>query len=219
MLLTHHWLGIILLAVLISPACAAPTPAEPTYKVTVLGADGLPVTVVSDQAWKRIEKFIHDMWKELGDSNPKEPIHFTNPLQVKGQVLEKFDKWEMLYIEVHGGGFCVNRCYAYIVSPKTYDTVDGSFITQILEHHYVAVHRPPPPSPQFHSSTYSEILDGIHQIFWGFTKIKGWRIPMCKKEKKDGKFHYTAYKEKPATANDPDAVDGANVLMMMSTRH
>ncbi|KAF9072025.1 hypothetical protein BDP27DRAFT_1418381 [Rhodocollybia butyracea] len=67
MFLAHRWLGFVLLAVLISPVCGAPTPAPPVMKTVVDEKDGetneyfYKVTVVTENGAK------------------KEMVPFTNP--------------------------------------------------------------------------------------------------------------------------------------------
>ncbi|KAF9060033.1 hypothetical protein BDP27DRAFT_1340233 [Rhodocollybia butyracea] len=164
MLITHHWLGFILLAVLVSPACAAPmqsTTAEHSatvghsshstttvgqsitvkYKVTVLGEDGNALEKVPRLTGLRVEKIIRDIGKKLGDDPEHSEIH---PQSLRDDTLV-FNDWGMIYFQLEGAKFCVGICYGYTVkASKRYPQLVGGVVTQVTQGRCVIVHKPLP---------------------------------------------------------------------------
>ncbi|KAF9073149.1 hypothetical protein BDP27DRAFT_1417299 [Rhodocollybia butyracea] len=126
MLLPHRWLGVVLLAVLISPACAAPTPTPPPatkpikyqYTVTVVKNDGSKAKTIPQlqpSVQDRIKKLIFEMGDELGDG--KDPNEKSITWDIPGEKNEG-KKTDMVYSELQGSNFAPKnqKCYGYTVS-------------------------------------------------------------------------------------------------------
>ncbi|KAF9065104.1 hypothetical protein BDP27DRAFT_1425162 [Rhodocollybia butyracea] len=165
MLLIHHWLGFIALAILISCTFAAPTPPTPIeYKVTVLNAtDGQPRETVPGPMRNRIDNFIRDVGpKILGD-------------EVKQMKCGYFDDFtKMVYFELVGGNFCQDGCYAYLITTGHYegskDTRStmrlGAFVAKTKHSvvHYVPSSATRGTSHQIHCNKYIEFLNFLKKI-------------------------------------------------------
>ncbi|KAF9065113.1 hypothetical protein BDP27DRAFT_1450425 [Rhodocollybia butyracea] len=154
---THHWLGFVLLAVLIFPACAAPMQStvehsatvgqsitaehsatglrHAVYKVTAVDEKGNDVLKVSKGALVRIEGLIYALGEQLGDDESREGkviIHHS----VEDAELPELDKYKLSLFKLSGGKFCdgdhaAAPCYGFVVTlSKGSQATTGAIITQ-----------------------------------------------------------------------------------------
>ncbi|KAF9017499.1 hypothetical protein BDP27DRAFT_1440479 [Rhodocollybia butyracea] len=151
MLLTHHWLGFVLLAVLIFPACAAPPLAR--RDITL--------------AHRRIEGFlgVPDVGINLKDGPGYKKI--THLSLAMGLATAQLIKTEMLYFKLTGGNSCAKICYGYVVSNSegNRDMTISALITSRDEQGQYRVVRKPLPDSRKDTATWKQTRAQQHLKF------------------------------------------------------
>ncbi|KAF9071508.1 hypothetical protein BDP27DRAFT_1419071 [Rhodocollybia butyracea] len=157
MLLTHHWLGFILLAVLISPACAAPLERRNVhYHMTLVDINGLEVETIQIEAKDHLHISITSLAKEMGDGGVPTVIDHSPDLL---DIDTSFSPTTMLYYRLKGGKHCSRSadkatlitCFGFVVSsPKDKDhpaIMFGTVISCTVDekgHSFHVFHQPIP---------------------------------------------------------------------------
>ncbi|KAF9071467.1 hypothetical protein BDP27DRAFT_1322188 [Rhodocollybia butyracea] len=157
MLLTHHSLGFVLLAFLISPAHAAPTPTR--YIAHTVDVNGKPVRVALE-AQKHITKSVEAM----GEKKMRTP----NP---------KFDASITVYYELYGG-FCdpPRKCFGYVVTPAVHNVQQAVFGSLVAGRDGKRVGNIQIPIPFGVSTEPQATADRF--FFENFVPIKDWVMGM-----------------------------------------
>ncbi|KAF9074082.1 hypothetical protein BDP27DRAFT_1416761 [Rhodocollybia butyracea] len=114
MFLTHHWLRFILLAVLMSPACAAPLERRDVkYKLKSLDKHGDLVMIPMNAPYE-LNRCVIALATEMGDGNVQDIKH-------EGTMTSNavFDPSIMLYYKLMEGRYCrvPYTCYGSVVTP------------------------------------------------------------------------------------------------------
>ncbi|KAF9073152.1 hypothetical protein BDP27DRAFT_1318976 [Rhodocollybia butyracea] len=143
MLLSHHWLCLVLLTILISPSYAAPTPPAPPLLPAQPANIAVPYTVkvVNKENGGMIETVtgavanrVISLMKEL-DHFRNGQVKLTNV--VRSSQTENPSKMAMDYFEVLGGPVCLisGDCYGYVVTTKTKYGKQDMRIGAVVIHH------------------------------------------------------------------------------------
>ncbi|KAF9071468.1 hypothetical protein BDP27DRAFT_1502150 [Rhodocollybia butyracea] len=158
MMFTHYSLGFVLLAVLISLACAVPlerrdTP-ESEYTVKPLNAYGQPVIITDDDVKTDIENSIFALAKKW--TKTEITADLITHLHVEGAEIASASKSSMLYYELKGDVLHDRVCYGYLVTPpKTQNPLEITFSAQVIldaAFLYDTAHEAPPVGDVAHKA-------------------------------------------------------------------
>ncbi|KAF9056831.1 hypothetical protein BDP27DRAFT_1433490 [Rhodocollybia butyracea] len=179
MLLTPHWLGFVLLAVFICPACAAPPLVRRsiTYEVTVVSVHGHDIKEVPSIAHKRIMELLGVVTTQLRDGPGHKNIKHHS---IAVGDTSAFNADSMFYFKLTGGNSCPVMCYGYVVpNYKGSTKIIGAVFTWDGEHQYGVV-RKPMTDVQKASKDFTNTRKRWHIWFLkNFGPIKRWVVAMA----------------------------------------
>ncbi|KAF9071434.1 hypothetical protein BDP27DRAFT_1419010 [Rhodocollybia butyracea] len=180
MFFTRHSLGFVLLAFLISPACAMPTLERrdaTKYTVTVFDERGKLVSKVATEALQHIKASINAMGPSIKDPGPK------NIVLAAGQTPDaemEFDPTIRIHYKLFGGKFCDfdedgRECYAYVIT--SHYIMLGSVVAGKDGHVVEEAHNP------LHDSHAQSILDREYLAFLTeFPLVEPWVLAMKERQ-------------------------------------
>ncbi|KAF9071424.1 hypothetical protein BDP27DRAFT_1322112 [Rhodocollybia butyracea] len=149
MFFAHIWLGFILIAFLISPACAMPRPGPHAIEYEVSTYDKNGRAQMKDTGLKHIEY----------QYPPRSDI--------------QFDSSTVLYFRLRGGNFCdppppdpIRICYGYVVTSPALNIMFGSLVAAMRLSIVGEIHLPLPPS--LHPETESQAKGILNQEYLSF---------------------------------------------------
>ncbi|KAF9071504.1 hypothetical protein BDP27DRAFT_1419068 [Rhodocollybia butyracea] len=223
MLIPHHWLGFILLAVLMSPACAVPLERRNVhYHMKLLNVNGLEVEKITSGAQEHLRISITSLAKEMGDGGVPTIDHSPHLLD----MIPTFNPSAILYYGLEGGKHCSSSadkttlvtCFGFVVSlPKDLDNLDlpvilfSAVISRTVDGNglssFQVFHQPLPAELTSEQLEKAKVLrDTVYSKFLVmFVPIHRWVILMA---------HGTRGDEAP----DPVVKDAAAVLLRSRRR-
>ncbi|KAF9071492.1 hypothetical protein BDP27DRAFT_1446367 [Rhodocollybia butyracea] len=203
MFFAHHSLGFVLLALLISPACAMPLGNPHTYFVQVLDERGDKVQLTTNAAKEQVRTSISILAKKNEDGQV-EPEHIQ--LIAEGYNLKELDPSSMIFYKLTGHNFCtkMKRSYGYgyaitptkdrslafggvVADAKDFDfggvvsNTDLLSDEQFEEHvgHAYEVYYILPDVPNHRAQeVMAHLGDAYYEFLTRFAPVKGWVVVM-----------------------------------------
>ncbi|KAF9071491.1 hypothetical protein BDP27DRAFT_1419057 [Rhodocollybia butyracea] len=175
MFFTRHSLAFVLLAVLVSSACAAPAPPLKPHVISYTSYTATLLHEDSPSAREQIKTSLAATAFRLGDSGPKKKITFQKA------------KLE--------GGVCnsARTCYAYAYIPtedNPQKIMFGAVVIHDIAGHFKSFHQPIPVEISGEQLKEAKKLrEEVYHKFWEkFEPIQSW-LPLSDAIEKGGKRH------------------------------